>query len=456
VDRYLSSLSELWPTVFYTGLQSSFSSVITLSFACLAALGLIPFAGRTRFILNILYLLPSLLPPLFVLISSMALFSGELPFGWPLLVVVHTLMNIGVCAYILALALERRTGQMIELGMVEGASSWHLFLQCLNGPLRSVLKSLFWLVFLFSWMSFSIAIQLGGMNGATPEVLIFEKIRSGDNFSDALFLSLVQFVFLFFLGAIVLKKEKLKWPQKNWRLGEFGAKGWSLVGLAPMILFTVGFACGLKAESFAFFRTLEWQEIGGTLIANTFSVGFGVAFCTGFFILYLCYLWPSPFFRFLFSGITQLSTSLLGLVFLYRGIDDWVLYKLIIGLSLFTIPWLYRFRIESSLDELESQIMTAKTLGASSWQILLNISGPQLMPDILLAMGLAAFFAMGDFGFSIFVTGREHTLSLLIENLLSSYRLEAAIGVLTLLLALSVGVLLLFGGFSDVARRKLN
>lgn len=456
MDRYLSSLSELWPTVFYTGLQSSFSSVLTLFFASLAALGLIPFAGRTRSALNLLYLLPSLFPPLFILISSMALFAGQLPFGWPLLVVVHTLMNIGVCAYILALALEQRTGQMIELGMVEGASTWELFLQCLNGPLRSVMKSLFWLVFLFSWMSFSIALQLGGMNGATPEVLIFEKIRSGDNFSDALFLSFVQFVFLFILGALVLKKEKLKWPQKNWRLGEFGAKGWIFVGLAPTVLFSVGFACGLKSESFAFFRTLEWQEIGGTLVANTFSVGFGVAFCTGFFILYLCYLWPSPFFRFLFSGITQLSTSLLGLVFLYRGIDDWILYKLIIGLSFFTIPWLYRFRIESALDELESQIMTAKTLGASSWQILLNISGPQIMPDILIAMGLAAFFAMGDFGFSIFVTGREHTLSLLIENLLSSYRLEAAIGVLTLLLALSVGVLLLFGGFSDVARRKLN
>lgn len=456
MDRYFSSLAELWPAIFYTTLQSTLSAGLTVILASLAALGLVACSGRFRTSLEVSYLLPSLLPPLFIVLSTMTLFSGQLPYGWPLLVIVHTLMNIGVCAYILALALEQRASAMISLGMVDGSSTITLLKECLKGPLRPVLKSLFWLVFLFCWMSFSVAVQLGGMSGATIEVAIFEKIRGGDDFLDALFLSLLQFMFLFIAGVWVLRKEKLKWPQRNWRLNGFGSKWFLLFGLIPVALFFFGFFKGMKPDSFYFFNSLEWQEVGHKLVANTLFVGFGVSCVTAAFLLFLCAIWPSPFFRFFFSGVTQVSTSLLGLGFLYKGYDDWVLYKLIIGLSFFTIPWLYRFRIESILDELESQILYAQTLGASMWQILINISGPQILPDILVAVGLAAFFAMGDFGFSIFVTSGEHTLSLLVENLLANYRMEAALGVLTLLLVISCGVLLLFGGLADVARRKLS
>lgn len=456
MDRYLSAIAELWPTAFYTLMQATCSSFLTLGLAVFACLGLIRFSGRTRNFLNNLYLLPSLLPPLFIIQSTLTLFAGQIPFGWPLLVGIHSFMNVGVCAYILALALEQRTSAMVQLGLTEGASTWVLLKECLRGPLKSVVRSLFWLVFLFSWMSFSIAVQLGGMSGATVEVLIFDKIREGSSFQDAMLLSLLQFLFLFCAGAWVLRREKLKWPQRPQRIMGLGGKGFILIGLLPLVLFGFGFLKGFNHESFAFFSSLEWQEVGAQLIYNTLYVGIGVAFCTGTFILVLCALWPSPFFRFFFSGVTQVSTSLLGLCFLYRGIDDWVLYKLIFGLSLFTIPWLYRFRIESALDELESQIINAKTLGANTWDILINISGPQILPDVLLAMGLAAFFAMGDFGFSIFVTSGEHTLSLMVENLIANYRLEAALGVLTLTLGISAGVLFLFGGFSDVARRKLS
>src|SRR5438445_2391727 len=106
-------------------LQAFFSALVSVIFGFWAALGLLSFTNNNRrhwrMILEILCLLPNFLPPIFILLSTLNVVD-PFPMGIPGIVFIHTLMNFGLVAVLLAGLIENKVGGVVELAYVEGAS----------------------------------------------------------------------------------------------------------------------------------------------------------------------------------------------------------------------------------------------------------------------------------------------------------------------------------------------
>ena len=70
--------------------------------------------------------------------------------------------------------------------------------------------------------------------------------------------------------------------------------------------------------------------------------------------------------------------------------------------------------------------------------------------------GIASFWAVGDFALGKLLLPQDVTLSLLIESLLSSYRLNAAMALMSLLLVLGICCYLFFWSLQFVYSKARN
>ena len=148
---------------------------------------------------------------------------------------------------------------------------------------------------------------------------------------------------------------------------------------------------------------------------------------------------------FVSPGVSFIGFALLILPFYGKLV---VIFKWILGLSLLLFPWLYRFRGERALERLNSQVETARFLGAGWGLIFQKILWPSNRSIYFLCAGLASFWACGDFAYSLIVSSGHWNLSLMLYDLFSSYRLEEGIVLAWLLLGVGAFVFLFLAGGS--------
>ncbi len=453
IDQVFSE--ELASAILRTSLQAFVSAVLSLAFGLIGAMGLASISSRKflRFS-EILFLLPNFMPPLFLLVSVLSLWTHFLtfPYGFWGVVIFHALINMGLVSVFLYRSWSSRFGELMELSYVEACSRWR-FLTKVIWPLgRSELSFLFLFVFSICFTSFAIPLIVGSGGGETLEVLIFEKLSLGRDLKGAFAIALVQSLFILLFSFLIrpsftnLKSSQSSLPLLSWSFGFYPVALASVLSFAGLLLFSLeGFhqAQALNLFGSEFRQALLWS----------LAVGLGV----GLLLLLLFALWLASgklqIEDRLLLGYVAPSAALVGFVILFLSPQASELgqyLKLIFGLGLILFPALFRLSGLRLLEDLQRQVQVAEVFGANSIFIFRQVIWPQVMGPVCRLAGLGAFWACGDFTYSAIVTESDFTLALQIKSLLSFYRLEAALLLIWPLFAVGVLCYSFFGGLAYV------
>ena len=173
-------------------------------------------------------------------------------------------------------------------------------------------------------------------------------------------------------------------------------------------------------------------------------------------LIVLAFSQPQGLSRKIILGTLAPSSILTGfaLLILWRDVGLASLIKISIGLTLLFLPVLYRLSWDAKLSQLQGQIQTAETMGASRLLIFSRVMWPQLQPVAAKLCALAAFWAWGDFALSKMVAERTLSVSLLVQSLMGSYRLSSATALVWLMLAGSAITYFIVWSLVNVASRK--
>lgn len=441
-------------------LQAFFSALISMIFGLWAALGLLSFSNNNhqhwRRVLEVFCLLPNFLPPIFILLSVLNIVD-PFPMGLVGIVFIHTLMNFGLVAVLLASLIENKAGGVIELAYVEGASR-RQFLFC--GLLPMIKKDL-WLLGLFIFVvcfgSFSVPLIVGGGRGTTIEVLIYEKIRMASDWGDAVFLAMLQSGFIFLLSYFAGKGQSSNRTRRaNFNLIRMPTGLVVIAGISLLYLlgYLQGFVAGLRMIS-TFYEVqsaIGWNFFGSLIVGM--SAG---ALCYSGLML-IAFLWPKPWFEKFLNGYVAPSTSLACFALLIFGSNDGIFsfFKIPIALTILSLNGLFRMGWGGELHSLQSQVTVAYTMGALPRQIFKEILFPQLSARAGVLAGISSIWACGDFAVSRILAHHDLSIAMMTETLMSSYRLNQAT-VLSFLIVLA-GLLCFAAcvGGSRVLRRKFT
>lgn len=443
--RRIHSLDEdeiLWALKNST-LQAAASALGCLLVGLCLALGLNridPIHLPTGKIARSLLLLPSLLPAFFVLLTTMS-WIDPLPFGLVGITITHVFQYSGLIGVSLAGVLKQRLATMAEVSFVLGAGRFSFFRAAFPLVRRDIfLHAVF--VFLMCFSSFSIPLVIGGGRGTTLEILIYEKIRVSGDFGAAVALSLLQTIILGALLWLVPKQLQMKARRSR-----------------PTPLISSSLGSGLIL-AYALFFVLPWlwqapqgisqlltlPDIGMTLLLATGkSLFYSFNASLVIFVLLLglsifsLQSVPLRFLRVYFPP----SIALIGLAGLILAARTSLWFAYLWSLILLFLPMLFRFGFETRLEALQDQVQTAQVLGAGRLFTWRSIVVPQIWPQLCFFFGLAWLWCLGDFALAKFFLPSGDTLPLLIENLMTSYRVHAAMAVGSLILILG-GIFMFF------------
>lgn len=436
--------SRLFEVFAFTLLQAGLSSLLALVFGILSGLGLLSITGRRSLaVWRALAFLPSVFPPLFLIIACLGALGEFFPFGLWGIVLLHTLQFFGLVAWAFERRLRERHGTSLELAWTEGAPL-SLWLGCLlRGPLGKYCLWIFLVVFTQTFASLSVPLIVGG-GADTWEVYLYAGLREGQGLLIIFYLSLVPMAMQVF-AALALGINDA--PGEVQRSDGLGASLGKKSGLIPLLL-PVGACVWVMIEALpkaipgllelVGFTHLVFSAMLGTVLLSILT-GILLLLSLGVWAYWAPWsnierksgAWPTP------------STVLVALGLM--GFTAWFGFYAItsLGLLVLTLPSLLKGWLIPRCSELKAQWTVAKVLGAEQKQIFWEITWPQVRATVGQAAGLGALWAAGDFALSGLFANRAETLSLLIENLMSAYRLPLA----TLLL----WPLLAIGGFSYFA-----
>ncbi len=365
-------------------------------------------------------------------------------------------MNAGLVALLLKSLIESKLGPLLELSWVEGASQFQ-FIRAVWGMLRRDLYGILLFVFALCFTSFSIPLIAGGGRATTLEILIYEKIRISGAWSEALSLSLIQLVAVMAFSLIPFSPRK-KLFGRSQQIPLLGS--WS--GLLLLGFYCLGLGCYFLIQSLTGWEQVLqipglWEE-AFSLLPLSFVFSISVGLLVGALLLLVTWVYPFAALHRLISGIVSPSTALLGfsLLFLFAHEEPWNYVKWIFGFVYLVFATLYRWGWDQELSGLSDQVQVAETLGGRPGLIFRQILLPQLWTPLVRISSVASLWALGDFALGRILISQNVTLALLIETLMSSYRLPAALALMGLLLVAGAVCFLFFWGLSYVGRRAFE
>lgn len=443
-------VDEIWWAVKNSTFQAFFSALFSLIFGLFLAVGLNridPISERWGHIARAVLLLPSLLPAFFVLLTTMT-WIDPLPFGLIGITIVHVFQYSGMLGASLAGVLAQRLGSVAEISYCLGAGRFQFYRAAWPLVRRDLLlHGIF--VFLMSFSSFSIPLVIGGGRGTTLEILIYEKMRMNADIGAAVAMSLLQTAILGLLLWRVPQQLEIRirrrssLPLISSSLGSGLILGYAIFFLTPWIL----------QAPLGFFHLKGIPDIWETLaMATGYSLFYAVNAAVFVFVGLLGISFLSEkaslvrFLRIYFPP----SVALIGMagIILSPFLTDPGSY--LFCLVILFLPMVYRFGFETKLQSLRSQIQVAEILGASRVDIWKQLIVPQIWPQLSFLMGLAFVWSLGDFALGKFFLPSGATLPLVVENLMTSYRVHAAMAVGMLILILSALAMFVFRGVARV------
>ena len=447
----------LW-AAWNTFVQAFFSATFSLLFGLWGAMGLLCFSfnlrRRWRALLEMFLLLPNFLPAIFTLLGLLNLVD-PFPMGKVGIILVHTAMNWGLAAVLLAGLIESKVGGVAELSWVEGAGRWK-FLRFGMAPMLWKDLGLLWaFLFVVCFGSFAVPLVVGGSHGTTLEVLIFERIRLSTDWSQAVVIASLQSIFLFGI-AFVAARGKSALVSRPAHLALFQSWTGVVLILAATFFLALGYLQGLPS---GLLQARHFLDISGELlraILGSLSVGLSAGMlCLGLLFL-LAALLPSTWFEKFLTGFNSPSQALTAFAFLVISPNEgfWPFLKIPVTLTLLTLPILWRMGWQSDLDGLQRQREVSQTLGASRLFYFRHVVVPQLAGRASTLAGLAAVWAVGDFAVSRILAHQDLTLALMTETLMTGYRLGLATVLSVVIFGVSAICFIILKGVGRVLGRK--
>lgn len=461
---YFELTTKLDISEFFWALQNSiwqgiWSGLLSCVGGFWLALGLIFCENRFSrwFNFNIFFLLPNFLPNLFVLIGLMSLID-PLPMGTIGVVLVHVFINVGLCGVILKEAMKNKLSKLSDVAFVLGAGRLQFYRQVLFPLIRKDILQVFFLIFAITFSSFAIPLVVGGGKGVNLEILIYEKIKIYNDWSSAIWVSAIQSAFLFLFSLLNISThttlELNPHLQSKFLESRFS---FYLFFFFYIVFFYSYFSSvweGLgNGPDLALYSEEILNGLGGTLVI---SVGTGLGVLA--LLLILTRLHQANWFHRFLNGYTAPSAALIGFSFLIVGPNSstYVFFKIILGLTMSYIIYLYKMGYGNFLIELIGYQEKARLLGASENLIFWRILLPLTYKRLFLYSGIAAFWATGDYGISKMIASRDITIALLSETFLSHYRIGISSLLSFILLLSGIIIFLCFRGVQIVIGRKIN
>lgn len=440
--------------------QALFSTIIALFVGVLFVDGIFYFHKKIqnkalKNTIDFLFILPSFLPAIFTLLIFLSVFQ-PFPYGIFGISIVHGLTYAGLFALMLTKILNSKAKGLFETSYLLGVQRIQIYIEACK-MVKSDIIAILVFIFTICFTSFSIPIAIGGGNGTTLEILIYEKMRLSGNWSEAFILSVIQSLIIGFVSLFFLRKNSFQLNQKN----EITVLG-SLFSILPGLLYISFFVFGFLFYSFG-----GWQQVLSTpelwsemtkLIPTTVAIGILSGVVTFLFFMLASFSVFHQFLnRFLLIFVTP-SISLIGLsIILLAPRSDYLEFTYYIFASMIAFfCGLYKLGFEQALNALAKQVEIAQQLGSGAKQILLQIVYPQVIPLAFRLSGIAALWTVGDFALCKVIFTRNFLFAQLIEDLMAAYRIESATSMMGLLMFIGFMLYLLFAGVGYVYSQRFN
>ena len=478
-----------WNTLSFSAREAFLSAAFSLILALPGAyfFGNFDFPGKK--LLRNLLVLPFMLPGILVVLG-MVVFYGQngvlnhwllklFPgnglkfsglYGFWGIVLANVFYNFSFCIRVLGESWERIDPNLNEASAVLGYSRWRTFWRVTFPLLAPTFSYLCLLIFLYSFLSFTVVLVLGGYLYKTFEVLIYIEYNSKLNFNRATMIAGLQMAIL--AGILYLQNwlgrririsgglgralPKLSWRQRPWQtsiallftlpvslflggpLGAIVVRSFKSRGL-PESGFTWGNFQQLFDEGFRF--------IVGKSLAEVLGVSIFIAITVAVITTGVAYLlarsrrkrqWQAgDLWLQLPVGISFLTfafgVGLLGSRYLPPMI-------LVIWAQVFlAFPLVYSLLRNAWRDLGESLLEAARTLGADRRRLFWTLELPLMRKAIATAAAYGMAFSLGDLAAVLMLSqGRLVTVSVAIYRLIGHYHFPRAVALGVLYMAVSV------------------
>lgn len=457
-----------WAAVRFTVLQAAlsafFSTLPAISVA--RALARRKFAGRGALIT--LMGAPFLLPAIVAVLGLLAIFGRSgvmndlgammgLPklsiYGLHGVVLAHVFLNMPLAVRMILQGWQAIPAERFRLTASLGFGPAEVARHLERPMLRSVLPGAALVIFVICLTSFAVVLTLGGGPRATTvELAIYQAVRFDFDLGRAALLALVQFAICALAAALAwvlvrptnfgagLDREVPNSPPTGWR----GVVDAGIIGLAALFLLvplmavivrgvpglidlppTVASAA-LRSVAIAVVSTCITVLVALALVVAVATRSTGDAMIEAAAVVPLAA-----------SGLV-LGTGLFLIIQPFAPPTVLALPVTMLVNTAMSLPYVYRLLLPGARALMTDYGRLADSLGlrgVSRWRWLIL---PRLARPLGFGAGIAAALSMGDLGvIALFAGEPQVTLPLMVQQLMGSYRMEAAAGAALLLVMLS-------------------
>lgn len=481
-----------WGLFRFTAYQAVLSTLLSLGLGLPGAyvLARYEFAGRRT--LRSLTLVPFVLPSIMVAVGFAAMFGTngplnraldaaglptiELMFTLQIIVLAHAFYNAPLVVRIVAAAWEGVDARVVETARSLGASPRRAFLDVVVPQLLPAVLTSALLVFIFTFMSFPIVLALGGLQLATVEVWLYDRITSL-RLQEAAALAVLEAAITLALTYVYLRYEsqqaatRMVAPRARERLFAALDVERVLIGVYGLVIAVVfvgpivsmllasvtGVDGGLTTRYYEFLLARRDVVVGtqpdvairnslvfavGTL-ALAVPMGIVIALATARDTLSARLVGTLAMLPFAVSGIVVglglLQTVVFGVdVFGYR-IQVTGAVAVVAAHAVGAYPFVVR-AITPVLGALDPRMVeSARALGASRTRALLDIELPLLAPAVAAGAAFAFAISVGEFNSTVVLAegGDAYTMPVAVERYLADRTLGPATAMGSVLLVVT-------------------
>lgn len=449
-------------------------AIASAALSCLLAIPVARALARRRFLgrgaLIALMGAPFILPVIVAILGLVAVFGRSglandllrllgLPdlsiYGVGGVVLAHVFLNLPLAVRMLLHGWQAIPAERFRLAEALGLGPGGQFRHLEWPMLREVLPGAFVVIFVLCLTSFAVALTLGGGPRATTvELAIYQAVKFDFDLGRAGLLAAVQFVLCLVAAALGWKwaapsalgvglgRQSIIPAMKGWRRW---ADGLAIAAAAAFLIIPLAAVAMRGASGLLDLPEQVWAALGRSIGV---AVASGVLTMAAALTLALATALAGRCRRAAMielAAMLPLATSALvlgiGLFILIRPFalpSDLALGVTVAVNALLTLPFAYRLILPQARALIADYGRLSSSLDLRGWSWLRWVALPQLARPVGFGAGLSLAFSMGDLGvIALFAGDQTATLPLVVQRLMSAYRIDQAMSAALLLVIVS-------------------
>ncbi len=371
--------------------------------------------------------IPFFFPPVSMVIAFSIIFASngilsklgiklDIMYSVKAIVIAHVFYNSPIFVKYIGSALKLIDPMLEESSKIDGAGRISRFFKIEIPQIFPSIMKAFFLVFTYSFMSFAVVLNLGGVKYSTVEVSVANALRGNFDFSKALVYAGVQFVVLFMLNLILSKLGGNVYETGYSGNSREKPSAWSVLTSVFYAIFEYGIVfIGLSGIVFDFyndrFSLKHFLSLFSKELNDKFPVivsmlnSCTVAFITGIITVMTAYAFlrmRGKITDIIILPILGISSAFLAISLLYVNIVMNIPFSvlIVVGYILTATPIAYSFLYHSVKGFPHELREAAKIDGAGKLKIFGKIELPLLMPSFTAVFFQVFAIIYGEFTIS--------------------------------------------------------